>query len=82
MADKKKAVKAIFKAGKKLTGDALKRERARRLRAARAKAAKAKEKKSTEENMEYLMDSGQRKYDPKTGMVMNKGGLANKRKKK
>ena len=39
----------------------------------------SKEKKSTEENMKYLMDSGQRKYDPKTGMVMNRGGLAKKR---
>ena len=38
MADKKKAAKAIFKAGKRLTGDALKRERARRIIAARARA--------------------------------------------
>ena len=39
MADKKKKVaKAIFKGGKRLTGDALKRERARRVIAARARA--------------------------------------------
>jgi len=42
----------------------------------------SKEKKSTEDSMKYLMDSGQRQYDPSSGMVMNKGGIVKKSNKK
>jgi len=85
---KKKVAKKVIAGVKDLTGDAAKRARARKLakskkdKAAKAKAKAAKEKKSTEKDMKYLMDSGQRQYDSASGMVMNKGGLAKKNKKK
>ena len=49
--------------------------------AAKKKDKKAKMNKAIEAEMKAIMKAGQRQYDPKTGLVMNKGGLAKKSKR-
>ena len=41
--------------------------------------SKNKAKTRTEKDVGGIMKAGQRQYDTKTGMVMNKGGLAKRR---
>jgi hypothetical protein len=45
----------------------------------KAIASKNKAKARTEKDVGGIMKAGQRQYDPKTGLVMNKGGLAKRR---